>query len=83
MIAQDLNGRMLKDLGKSGVYLTSAQGLTTVDAIKIQCVTGAVISVEVDWVNSGSPQAITLVAGQSIYGKFTAVTVTSGSVVAY
>jgi len=83
MFSNELHARMMKDLGAKGVFLTSAQGLTPVDAIKIQCVAGAVINVEVDWVNSGSPQAVTLLANQVIYGKFTAITVVSGSVVAF
>jgi len=83
MLQNDTNARLAKDLGSGGVYLTSAQGLTSVNAIKINCITGAVISVEVDWVNAASPQSITLVAGQSIYGNFSAITVTSGTIVAY
>jgi len=83
MLQNDTNARLSKELGNSGVFLTSAQGLTAVNAIKIQCVTGAVINVEVDWVNAGSPQAITLIANQVIHGNFTAITVVSGSVVAF
>ena len=83
MLQHDTNAKLQKDLGQGGVYLTSAQGKTTVKAIKILCITNASISVEVDWVNSASPQALTLVAGQAIYGGFSEITVTSGSVVAY
>ena len=81
MLQNETNIKLNKDLGSNGVYLTS--GTTEVNAIKINCITNASISVEVDWVNAASPQAITLVAGQSIYGKFTEITVASGSVVAY
>ena len=81
MLNNDLAARMAKDLGSKGTYLAS--GTTAGDWVKINCVTDAAISVEVDWVTAGSPQALTLVAGQSIYGKFTSITVTTGTVVAY
>lgn len=83
MLQNDTNARLSKELGNGGVYLTSTQGATDVNAIKIQCLTDATLTAETGWVNADSPQAIVLTAGQVIYGNFSQITVSTGSVVAY
>jgi len=83
MFPQDLIGRMIRNLGSKGTMVKNAQGTVTGDWIKITCVAAAVIVVKVDWTNAGATESITLAANQSVYGGFTQIAVTSGTVVAY
>lgn len=79
----NLQERLLKTTGASGVKLTSAQGATPVSALVINALEDSVIVVVVDWKNSGPTETLTLDKGQNVFGNFSQITVTSGTVVAY
>ncbi len=69
--------------GAQGVKITSAQGATAGPFSIVNCLADAVFTCTVNWVNAGSPETITVTAGQSVYGVFSTITVTSGTIVAY
>ncbi len=78
-VSYDLQG------GGGGRVITSASGAITGDFRWIQVVTDTVLSVltSSNITNSSALQSITIPAGVGIGGRFSAITVTSGVVIAY
>lgn len=71
------------DFGSNGYILKGAGNLTGNDFVIITALEDSSITVESNWVGAASPEPITLVAGQTIYGIFTTITWVSGKIVAY
>lgn len=72
-------------LGQFGaVYKSAAGALAGGPWGKIQATTTAVVSVtSTNWTNSDATTAIDIPSGATIFGNFTAITLTSGTVIAY
>ncbi len=72
-------------LGQHGaVYKTAAGALSGGPWGAIQATATAVVSVTSgNWTNSDATTAVDIAAGATIFGNFTAITLTSGKIIAY
>jgi hypothetical protein len=72
-------------LGQYGaVYKTAAGALSGGPWGAIQATATAVVSVtSSNWTNSDGTSAVDIAAGSTIFGNFTAITLTSGKIIAY
>lgn len=69
-------------LGQNGVKI--ATGITeTGNFYAVQALEDASINAEVNWKNADPLETITIDAGSVIYGVFTSINTTSGTVVAF
>lgn len=81
----DLETLGRESLGKAGaVYKSSAGALAGGPWGAIQATAAAVVSVtSANWTNSDATTAVDVPAGSTIYGDFTAISLTSGKIIAY
>lgn len=81
----DLESLGRERLGKAGaVYKTAAGALSGGPWCAIQAVATAVVSVTSgNWTNSDASTAVPVPAGVTIYGDFSAISLTSGEIIAY
>lgn len=81
----DLESLGREQLGKEGaVYKSAAGALSGGPWCAIQATAAAVVSLTSgNWTNSDSTTAIDIPAGATIFGNFTAVSLTSGKIIAY
>lgn len=74
------------EFGGTGTILKATGSITTgVNSpfVTILALEASDITVESNWVGAASPEPLTLVEGQVVYGKFTEITWVLGKVVAY
>lgn len=74
-----------QNAGLGGViYETGTTALSSIDVAVIQCLTDTVFATLTNTLGSGDAiTGVTLPAGTLLYGKFTAITLTSGAIAAY
>jgi hypothetical protein len=84
-LASDSEKDSSLSLGQYGaVYKTSAGALTGGPWGAIQATATAVVSVTSgNWTDSDGTTAVDITAGATIFGNFTAITLTSGKIIAY
>jgi hypothetical protein len=66
-----------------GAKGTKVTATSTGNFFAIQAIQDSTVEVVVNWTNAGATETIDLLAGQTIYGVFTSVTLDTGYVVAY
>jgi len=74
---------MSKEFGTNGSLLKAAGALTSGPYNIIVALEDSDITVESTWVGADSPEPLTLVAGQTVYGVFSTITWGSGKIVAH
>ena len=81
----DLESLGRESLGKAGgVYKSAAGALSGGPWCAIQATATAVVSVTSgNWTDSDATTAVDVPAGVTIFGNFTAITLTSGKIIAY
>lgn len=81
----DIESLGRESLGKAGaVYKTAAGALSGGPWGAIQATAAAVVNVTSgNWTNSDASTAVDVPAGTTIYGNFTAISLTSGKIIAY